>query len=134
MQSSKVYSRKISVSMMSMAIGIHYAGYELARSATLSMFTSSNMGFNNSSALPLAVALVSPFSVIMLWVSNKQRLCCRYLLYLGDSVKQRKLTLYYIPKCYHHHLENHHLENQINSNIFITVQYSTGGVLLIDSS
>ena len=51
---------------MALATGAHFAAYELARSATLAIFTSKKTGFESSSALPLAVGCVSPFSVVLL--------------------------------------------------------------------
>lgn len=51
---------------MALSAGAHFAAYELARSGTLALFTSKTTGFESSSALPLAVGTVSPFSVVLL--------------------------------------------------------------------
>ena len=58
--------RARAVGWMALATGAHFAAYELARSATLAIFTSKKTGFASSSALPLAVGCVSPFSVVLL--------------------------------------------------------------------
>eukprot|EP00563_Minutocellus_polymorphus_P015783 CAMPEP_0181057300 /NCGR_PEP_ID=MMETSP1070-20121207/20175_1 /TAXON_ID=265543 /ORGANISM="Minutocellus polymorphus, Strain NH13" /LENGTH=494 /DNA_ID=CAMNT_0023136701 /DNA_START=61 /DNA_END=1542 /DNA_ORIENTATION=+ len=58
--------RARAVGWMALATGAHFAAYELARSATLAIFTSKKTGFESSSALPLAVGCVSPFSVLLL--------------------------------------------------------------------
>lgn len=51
---------------MSAATSLHFFGYELARSGNLSLFTSSNTGFSSSGAFPLAMACVSPTSVLLI--------------------------------------------------------------------
>lgn len=56
---------------MSICMGIHFSGHELARAPITSLFTSKEIGFNNSAALPLAVGVVSPFSIIMLYIFKK---------------------------------------------------------------
>ena len=56
-------------SVMWMAIGmsLHYLAYSLARPSTLALFTSSSVGFATSpGAFPLAMALVSPTSLVLL--------------------------------------------------------------------
>ena len=55
-----------SVIYMTLAMSIHFAGHEFARSPIMSMFTSSEMGFQSHAILPLAVGCVSPFSVVLL--------------------------------------------------------------------
>lgn len=47
-------------------MALHFFGYEFARSANLSLFTSKTAGFSNPSAFPLAMACVSPFSFVLL--------------------------------------------------------------------
>ena len=64
--SSRLTPRARAVGWMALATGAHFAAYELARSATLAIFTSKKTGFESSSALPLAVGCVSPFSVVLL--------------------------------------------------------------------
>lgn len=52
---------------MSFAMAIHFAGYEFARNTSLSLFTSNKVGFgSSSSALSLAMACVTPFSLLLL--------------------------------------------------------------------
>jgi hypothetical protein len=61
------HHRKKSVIYMTLSMAVHFAGHEFARSTTMSMFTSQEMGFQSSSVLPLAVGCISPFSVLLLW-------------------------------------------------------------------
>ena len=63
---NRLSPRAQSVGWMAMSAGLHFAAYELARSGTLALFTSKTAGFESSSALPLAVGTVSPFSVALL--------------------------------------------------------------------
>lgn len=67
---------------MSLCMGIHFSGHEFARAPITSLFTSKDIGFKNSAALPLAVGVVSPFSIIMLYIFKKvlQRHGPRYAL------------------------------------------------------
>ena len=58
--------RALSVLLMTCSTGLHFAAYELARSGTVALFTSSATGFPGPSALPFAVGCVSPFSVLLL--------------------------------------------------------------------
>jgi ATP/ADP translocase len=52
---------------MALAMALHFGGYEFARSSALALLTSKENGFGGSAAaFPLAMALVSPFSVILL--------------------------------------------------------------------
>jgi ATP/ADP translocase len=56
-----------SVLCMSMAMACHYLGYSLARSISVSLFTSDRTGFPNSrAAFPLAMTCISPVSLVML--------------------------------------------------------------------
>ena len=57
---------------MAIAMSLHYLGYSLARPSTLSLFTSSKTGFSKSSAFPLAMAFVSPMSLLLLMGYGKE--------------------------------------------------------------
>ena len=74
--------RTKSVFYMTLAMAIHFAGHEITRSPTMSMFTSQEMGFQSSAMLPLAVGFVSPFSVLLLlsFSKNLQKFGPRYAL------------------------------------------------------
>ena len=74
--------RTKSVFYMTLAMAIHFAGHEITRSPTMSMFTSQEMGFQSSAILPLAVGFVSPFSVLLLlsFSKNLQKFGPRYAL------------------------------------------------------
>ena len=63
--------RRRAVLYMTLAMATHFAGHEFARSPIMSMFTSSEMGFQSSAVLPLAVGFVSPFSILLLWLYTK---------------------------------------------------------------
>ena len=58
----------VSVVFMALAMSLHFFGYEFARSATLTLFTSSKTGFTSSISLPLALACVCPASLTLLYV------------------------------------------------------------------
>jgi TLC ATP/ADP transporter len=62
--------RIISVLYMVAAMSLHFGGYEFIRNAALALFTSTSAGvgggFPSAAAFPLANALVSPCSVLML--------------------------------------------------------------------
>mmetsp|Transcript_15056 Transcript_15056/g.18361 ORF Transcript_15056/g.18361 Transcript_15056/m.18361 type:complete len:545 (+) Transcript_15056:231-1865(+) len=75
-------ARTKSVIYMTLAMAVHFAGHEFLRSPTMSLFTSKEMGWQSSAVLPLAVGLVSPFSVFLLWTYTKslQRFGPRYAL------------------------------------------------------
>jgi ATP/ADP translocase len=52
---------------MAIAMSLHYLGYSLARPSTLAIFTSSSTGYANApAAFPLAMAFVSPMSLLLL--------------------------------------------------------------------
>jgi hypothetical protein len=53
--------------LMSLAMSLHFGGYEFARSGCLALFTSSSIGFSHHSAYPLAIGLVTPASLILLY-------------------------------------------------------------------
>jgi hypothetical protein len=60
---------------MALASSTHCAGYELARSGTMALFTSQRTGFSSASAAPLCTACVSPFSFLLLWAYTKSLEC-----------------------------------------------------------
>lgn len=57
---------------MALATALHFGGYEFVRNACLALFTSADYGFTSPAAFPLATALVSPFSVLLLWAYSQQ--------------------------------------------------------------
>lgn len=62
---------------MATCMSLHYLAYSLARPATMTLFTSSRLGFGNSvSAYPFAMTFISPMSFLLLLfygsVLNKQ--------------------------------------------------------------
>ena len=57
-----------SVFRMALASAIHFAGYEFARTGTLTLVTSERAGFSSASVVPLAMGFVSPISLLLLWV------------------------------------------------------------------
>ncbi|KAL7538563.1 hypothetical protein ACHAXR_008638, partial [Thalassiosira sp. AJA248-18] len=62
---------------MASCMALHYLAYSLARPATMTLFTSSRLGFGNSvSAYPFAMTFISPMSFVLLLfygsVLNKQ--------------------------------------------------------------
>lgn len=53
---------------MAMAMALHFGGYEFARSSSLALFTSPQTGFRQTKvAVPIAMAFVSPLSVLLLF-------------------------------------------------------------------
>lgn len=56
---------------MAMAMSMHFFGYEFARSATMTLLTSSRTGFKSNAALPFALAFVCPASLAMLSIYTK---------------------------------------------------------------
>jgi len=52
---------------MASAMALHFGGYEFARSGALALFTSSDTGLVHPSAYPLAMGLVTPVSLILLY-------------------------------------------------------------------
>jgi ATP/ADP translocase len=59
-----------SVLYMAIAMALHYLGYSLARSITVSLFTSSSTGYSSPAAFPFAMAFVSPCALLMLMGYN----------------------------------------------------------------
>ncbi|GAX12392.1 hypothetical protein FisN_2Hh223 [Fistulifera solaris] len=64
--------RAQSVALMGIGMSLHFGGYEFIRNACLSLFTSADYGFTSAAAFPLANGLVSPFSVLLLYLYGKQ--------------------------------------------------------------
>jgi ATP/ADP translocase len=57
---------------MAIAMSLHYLAYSLARPTTLALFTSAETGFaGNHGAFPLAMACISPTSLVLLLVYGK---------------------------------------------------------------
>ena len=55
------------VTFMAIAMACHYLGYSLARPVTVALFTSETTGYAGfAAAFPLAMAFVSPFSILLL--------------------------------------------------------------------
>jgi hypothetical protein len=52
---------------MTIAMSLHFGGYEFARSGALALFTSSDIGFSPPSAYPCAIGLVTPLSLVLLY-------------------------------------------------------------------
>mmetsp|Transcript_29492 Transcript_29492/g.43557 ORF Transcript_29492/g.43557 Transcript_29492/m.43557 type:complete len:497 (+) Transcript_29492:175-1665(+) len=55
-----------SIIFMAVAMSLHYFGYSLARPSTIAIFTSSKTGYTSTAAFPLAMAFVSPVSLLLL--------------------------------------------------------------------
>eukprot|EP00978_Attheya_sp_CCMP212_P046474 scaffold394564_cov51-Attheya_sp.AAC.2 len=62
----------LSILSMTTAMALHFFGYEFARSGSLTLFTSEGTGFSGTSAFPLAMACVSPSSVLLLMLYGRQ--------------------------------------------------------------
>lgn len=60
--------KTLAVIYMAISMALHFFGYEFARSATLTLFTSKTTGFSSLSSLPLALACVCPASLCLLYV------------------------------------------------------------------
>mmetsp|Transcript_4871 Transcript_4871/g.10348 ORF Transcript_4871/g.10348 Transcript_4871/m.10348 type:complete len:534 (-) Transcript_4871:299-1900(-) len=68
----KLTPRVRSICYMAIAMAIHFGGYEFYRNSCLALFTSSETGFSSPAAFPFANALVSPFSLLLLWGYGQQ--------------------------------------------------------------
>jgi ATP/ADP translocase len=79
--------RASSIIYMAAAMSLHYGGYEFLRNSCLALFTSSEVGFSNAAAFPLANALISPFSLVVIWIYG------RLLDYGGPRYALRNTTL-----------------------------------------
>jgi ATP/ADP translocase len=75
---------------MAIAMALHFGGYEFARSSNLALFTSPETGFTRPFAFPLAMALASPFSFLLLMGYN------RALEDRGPRIALRNTTLWSI--------------------------------------
>ena len=64
--------RPRSAVFMAVAMALHFGGYEFIRNSCLSLFTSTDYGFTSPAAFPLCNALVSPFSILLLWGYGQQ--------------------------------------------------------------
>jgi hypothetical protein len=51
---------------MGLASALHFAGFELARSGTMALFTLERTGFSNPSAAPISIVCVTSFSYMVL--------------------------------------------------------------------
>lgn len=61
-----------SVLCMAIAMSLHYLSYSIARPSTIALFTSAATGFaGNTAAFPLAMAFISPTSLILLLIYGK---------------------------------------------------------------
>eukprot|EP00970_Alexandrium_tamarense_P009166 scaffold1803_cov195-Alexandrium_tamarense.AAC.42 len=59
--------RALATLSMATCMSLHYLAYSLARPATMTLFTSSRLGFGNSvSAYPFAMTFISPVSFVLL--------------------------------------------------------------------
>lgn len=57
---------------MAIAMSLHYLSYSIARPSTIALFTSAATGFaGNTAAFPLAMAFISPTSLILLLIYGK---------------------------------------------------------------
>lgn len=62
-----------SVIYMGLAMALHFGGYEFIRNACWALFTSREFGFaSHPTAIPIAIGLVSPFSVLLLYGYSQQ--------------------------------------------------------------
>ena len=68
----KITAEGLSVLYMSLAMAMHFFGYEFARSTALSIFTSDTIGFTSASSISLAMACVTPFSMFLLMFYSQQ--------------------------------------------------------------
>lgn len=61
-----------SVLYMAIAMSMHYLSYSIARPSTIALFTSAKTGFaGNTAAFPLAMAFISPTSLVLLFLYGK---------------------------------------------------------------
>ena len=56
---------------MGISMSLHYSGYEFVRNAALSLFTS-DIGFPQPIAFPLMNGIISPISILLLYIYTKQ--------------------------------------------------------------
>ena len=79
--------RTVSLLSMSLGMAFHFGGYEFIRNSCLALFTSNEFGFSSPAAFPLANALISPFSIVLLWLYGQQ------LDAFGPRIALRNTTL-----------------------------------------
>ena len=73
---------------MAIAMSLHYLAYNIARPTTIALFTSAKTGFaGNHAAFPLAMAFISPASLMLLFLYGK------ILGRGGPRIAQRQTTL-----------------------------------------
>lgn len=69
---SKLTPQGSSVLCMAIAMSLHYLSYSIARPSTIALFTSAKTGFaGNTAAFPLAMAFISPTSLMLLFLYGK---------------------------------------------------------------
>ncbi len=69
---SKITPQGSSVLCMAIAMSLHYLSYSIARPSTIALFTSAKTGFaGNTAAFPLAMAFISPTSLMLLFLYGK---------------------------------------------------------------
>jgi hypothetical protein len=63
----RINARALATLSMATCMSLHYLAYSLARPATMTLFTSTRLGFgNNVSAYPFAMTFISPVSFVLL--------------------------------------------------------------------
>jgi ATP/ADP translocase len=69
---SNISPQGSSVLCMAIAMSLHYLSYSIARPSTIALFTSAKTGFaGNTAAFPLAMAFISPTSLMLLVLYGK---------------------------------------------------------------
>mmetsp|Transcript_12569 Transcript_12569/g.23580 ORF Transcript_12569/g.23580 Transcript_12569/m.23580 type:complete len:537 (+) Transcript_12569:272-1882(+) len=69
---SRLSDKGLSVLFMAIAMSLHYLSYSIARPSTIALFTSAKTGFSgNTAAFPLAMAFISPTSLMLLVLYGK---------------------------------------------------------------
>jgi len=88
---------------MAIAMSLHYLSYSIARPSTIALFTSAKTGFaGNTAAFPLAMAFISPTSLVLLVLYGKilnkagPRGAVRQTTFLCASVLWASAALIYI--------------------------------------
>jgi ATP/ADP translocase len=71
-RTTRKYARVKSILFMSSASAVHLGAFEIARGATMALFTSQRTGFSsNPSASPISTVCMTPFSLALLWLYTK---------------------------------------------------------------
>jgi hypothetical protein len=118
---------------MALAMAFHFGGYEFVRSANLALFTSTKTGFSHPSAFPLAMALVSPFSLLLLAGYGRQledhgpRVALRHTTLLSMMVIGTAAIVLNLLQHHHHHS----LVTTLPSNHFFTVSQLLVGFIFV---